>query len=372
MPVSLPNLPHAHAWGGVIVSRNETHVTTMSGRGYRWGESGTDAGRGEPDLSVAFVLSPDFTLLPLAGFIDALRLSADEADRSRQIYCRWACLSATDEPIRSSCGLEIVPWGPLEDAERYDYLVVVGGLIPSLERLLPGTLEFIRTAADAGRPVLSLCTGSFILARAGLMKGRRCAVHAHRRKEFIDRYPDSIPVDNEIYVTDGPFTTCLGGTAAIDLAVDILCGHCGKARGMKGLTALVVDEVRNARQMARLPYRDFEECGDWRVERAVRLMRHNLGTPMRIEDLANELGSTVLQLERAFKRHTKKPPLALWRGMRLQHARWRLLNTSRSVAEIAFECGFADSSHFSRWFKKEFGAPPQRYREMRAGEAAQT
>ena len=343
----------------------------MSGQGYRWGESGAEGRRSEPDLSVAFLLAPDFTLLPLAGFIDAVRHSADEADRSRQIYCRWACLSATDEPIRSSCGLEIVPWGPLKDAGSYDYLVVVGGLLPSMERLLPGTLEFIREAADAGRSIVGLCTGSFIMAEAGLMKGRRCTVHTHHRREFVDSYPDSILVNNEIYVVDGPFITCPGGTAAIDLAVDILCDHCGKTRGMKGLTGLLVDEHRSAHHIARLPHRDFEDCGDWRVEQAVRLMRHNLGTPMRIEDLANDIGSTVLQLERAFKRHTKKLPLALWRDMRLQHARWRLLNTSRSVAEIAFECGFADSSHFSRWFKKEFGMPPQRYRQMRATEVRQ-
>ena len=72
------------------------------------------------------------------------------------------------------------------------------------------------------------------MAEAGLMKGRRCAVHTHHRKEFITRYPDSIPVVNEIYVKDGPFFTCPGGTAAIDLAVDILCARCGKSRGMKG------------------------------------------------------------------------------------------------------------------------------------------
>ena len=343
----------------------------MSLRGYRSEEFGARARSSEADLSVAFLLSPDFTLLPLAGFIDAMRHAADEADRSRQIYCRWTCLSATDEPIRSSCGLEVVPWGPLKDPERYDYLVVVGGLLRSMDHLHPGTLEFIRQAAGAGRTVVGLCTGSFIMARAGLMKGRRCAVHTHHRGDFVARYPDSVPVVNEIYVKDGPFITCPGGTAAIDLAVDILCARCGKSRGMKGLTALVVDEHRSARHIARLPDRDFEDCGDWRVERAVHLMRHNLGRPMRIEDLAGEIGSTVLQLERAFRRHTGKPPSAVWRGMRLQHSRWRLLNTTRSVAEIAFECGFSDSSHFSRWFKREFGLPPQRYRRMRAAQVRQ-
>ena len=339
--------------------------------GYRSGDTGIDARYGEADVSVAFILSPGFTLLPFAGFIDAMRHAADEGDRSRQIYCRWTCLSATEDPIRSSCGMEVVPWEPLEDVERYDYVVVVGGLLPSMDRHFTQTYEFIREAARAGRSVVGLCTGSFVIAEAGLMKGRRCAVHAHHRTEFVDRYPDSIPVINEIYVVDGPFITCPGGTAAIDVAVDILSEHCGRSRGMKGLTALVVDKHRESYQIARMPFEDFEHCGDWRVERAVRFMRKNLAARMNVEEVAGKIGSTILQLERAFKRHTRKTPSAIWREVKLQHARSRLLNTSRSVTEIAFECGFADSSHFSRLFRKKFGEPPQRYRESRRSEVRQ-
>lgn len=333
--------------------------------GYRPGKTGRDAGSGEADVSVAFLLSPDFTLLPFAGFIDAMRHAADEADRSRQIYCRWTCLSATADPVRSSCGMEVVPWGPLRDVEQYDYVIVVGGLLPSMDRHFAETYEFIREAAGIGRSVIGLCTGSFVMAEAGLMDGRRCAIHTHHRTEFIERYPDSIPIINELYVFDGPFITCPGGTAAIDLAVDILSEHCGKWRGMKGLTALIVDEHRGSYHIARMPFLDFEDCGDWRVEQAVRFMRHNLGSRIGIQELARNIGTTVLQLERAFRRHAGKTPSTVWRGMKLQHARWRLLNTSGSLAEIAFECGFADSSHLSRLFRKEYGQPPGRYREFR-------
>ncbi|MEM7173249.1 MAG: GlxA family transcriptional regulator [Pseudomonadota bacterium] len=338
---------------------------------YSSGQSGSSNPKVTPDVSVAFLLSPDFTLLPLAGFIDAMRHAADEADNSRQIYCRWTCLSATQDPIRSSCGLEVLPWGPLKNPQAYDYVVVVGGLLSSMDQYLPETFPFIRAAVDAGRSVIGLCTGSFVIAEAGLMAGRRCAVHTHHRRDFIRLFPDAIPIVNEMYVFDGPIITCPGGTAAIDLAVDVLSQHCGKSRGMKGLTALVVDEHRGAHQIGRFPYQDLENCGDWRIERAVRIMRQNLGTPMRIEDLAQNIGSTVRQLERSFQRHARKLPLALWRDMRLQHSRWRLLNTTRSVTEIAFECGFADASHFSRWFKKEFGEPPQTYRQNRASEVRQ-
>ena len=343
----------------------------MASHGNRVGEAGAEARESKADISVAFLPCPDFTLLPLAGFVDAMRHAADEGDRSRQIHCRWTYLSATKKPIRASCGIKIRPWGRFEDPDRYDYLVVVGGLLSSMHRLAPKMYDFIRQGAEAGKSIIGLCTGSFVMAEAGLMKGRQCAVHIHHQKDFIERYPDSVPVVNEIYVKDGPFYTCPGGAAAIDLAVEILCERCGRSRGMKGLTALVVDEHRKAEHIARMPDRDFENCGDRRVEQAVHLMRHNLGTSMRIGELADEMGTTVVQLERAFKKHTKKTPLVVWRDMRLQQARWCLLNSTRTVSEIAYECGFSDNSHLSRWFKREYGMPPQQYRQMRAAEVRQ-
>ncbi len=327
--------------------------------------SGSEPPDIEPDVKIAFILSPDFTLLPFAGFIDAVRHASDEADNSRQVYCKWACLSATREPVRSSCGIEVLPWSTFGDPSEYDYVVVVGGLLSSFSQHHPDVFRYIIDAKESGANIVGLCTGSFVIAETGLMSGRRCGVHAHHRQELVERHPDVIPETNEMYVFDGQFITCPGGTAAIDLAVDILCSHCGKARGMKGLTAMVVDEHRGAHEIGRHPFQDLEDCGDRNIERAVRMMRQNLGTPMEIGTLARSIGVTPKQLSRAFVKHANKTPLSLWREMRLQHARWRLLNTSRSVTEIAYECGFADSSHFSRWFVQEFGEPPQKYRIAR-------
>ena len=80
----------------------------------------------------------------------------------------------------------------------------------------------------------------------GLLKNKRAAIHVHHRMEFLELFPDVVPVENELYVNDGNILTCPGGTAAIDLAVDILIEHCGISRGMKGLTALVVEDHRSA------------------------------------------------------------------------------------------------------------------------------
>lgn len=319
----------------------------------------------DPDVRFAFVLTPAFTILPLAGFIDAVRHSADETDRSRQVFCHWEVLSHNLDPLISSSGLAITPWKTFKNAGSYDYLVIVGGLLDQLDLIPMETFDFIRQQHHSGVKLVGLCTGSFAIAKTGLLKGRRAAIHAHHRPEFEEMFSDVIPVENELYVSDGDIVTCPGGTAAIDLAVEILIENCGRSRGMKGLTALVVDEHRSAHEVGRLPFQDLEECGNWRVEQAIKIMRKKLRQPDTTEQLAKMLGSTVRQLNRVFLQHANATPQEIWRDMRLQHARWRLMNSRRTITQIAYECGFSDSSHFSRWFKKRFGETPRSYREQR-------
>lgn len=324
----------------------------------------------EPDIRVGFLLSPSFTLLAFAGFIEALRHSADEADRSRQIYCSWTCLGPSLDPITASCGMETRPWELYGNPADFDYIVVVGGLLTSFGEHAPETFDFIRRAATQGVPLIGLCTGSFALAEAGLLDGRRCAVHFRHRQEMKSLYPKVIAVSDEMYVMDQDIITCPGGTAAIDVAVELIMRHCGKARALKGLAQMVIDEHRAAHHRVRNPYDDLANCGDWRVERAIELMHQNIGEPLPIEALARKMGTTVRQLDRAFSSHAKVSPARFWRGMRLQHARWRLVNSSRTVTQIAHECGFADCAHFSRWFKKSFSESPRNYRRRRRQAAA--
>ena len=318
-----------------------------------------------PDIRVGFVLSPAFTLLPLAGFIDTLRHSADEGDRSRQIHCHWTILGASLEPIRSSCGAEIVPWRTYGDPAEFDYIVIVGGLTSAFERHAPETFEFLRVAAARHVPVVGLCTGSFAMAEAGLLEGRRCAVHVRHREEFLARFPNVSVTTHEIYVSDGDRITCPGGTAAIDVAVELVMRHAGKARALKGLTEMVVDEHRIAMHQPRTAYEDLLDCGDWRVEHAVRVMQGSLAEPLSSQGLARRVGISVSQLDRAFTRCCGLTAAEVWRDMRLLHAKWLLLNTDRTVARVAQECGFADGSHLYRWFRRAFNEAPRNFRRGR-------
>ena len=316
----------------------------------------------EPELRVGFVLGPNFTLLPLAGFIDALRHAADMADYSRQVYCRWSVLAPDRRPIRASCGLEIRPGERFGDPRAFDYIVVVGGLLPSTLALAEAGYDFLRRTAAHGVPLVALCTGSFLLAAAGLLDGRRCAVHTRHKDELCALFPEVIPVTEELYVADGPFVTSPGGTAAIDVATELITRHCGKARAIKGLRSMVVDRHRAAFTIPHRAYEQAAHCGDRWVERAIALMEQHISDPFTIERLARLVGVSVCQLDRAFVQHTGHPPSVFWRQMRLEHAHWLLTNSSHKITDIALETGFYDTTHFTKSFKRSYGATPREVR----------
>ena len=318
-----------------------------------------------PDLSVGIILAPQFSILPFAGFIDCLRHASDIKDHSRQIYCNWTILAQAIEPVRASCGIEVLPQAILPDAEQFDYLVIAGGMLPRCMDLPAETYDYIRQAANKDIPVIGLCTGSFILARAGLMENRRCCVHAEHKEQFNTLFPTVETVTDRAFVIDQGVITCPGGIASLELTFSLIETHCGKARAIKGLKSLLVADHRLTERKLQRPYEKLTSCGNRRVEMAVDLMELNFAAPYSIAELARNIGISARELNRAFMQYAGEPPTVVWRNIRLAHGHWLLINTSRTVTEIAFECGFADSPHFSRWFKKIYDETPSDFRNNR-------
>ncbi|TIN12189.1 MAG: AraC family transcriptional regulator, partial [Mesorhizobium sp.] len=119
----------------------------------------------------AFLLVRDFTLSPLSLFIDTLRLAGDEGDRSRRVEFDWQIVGERGLPIRASCGVELLPTKAIGNPEDFDNVVVVGGLLDTNRNLSAEKEAFLLRAADKGVPITALCTGSFVLARYGLLDG---------------------------------------------------------------------------------------------------------------------------------------------------------------------------------------------------------
>lgn len=313
-------------------------------------------------LRVGFILARRFTLSAFSTFVDVLRLAGDEGDRSRPIECAWRVLSASMDPIQSSCGVMVQPEERPGNPRRFDYVVVVGGLVNETERLDPALTAFLKQAAEAGVPLVGLCTGAFILHGAGLMRGYRACVSWFHREDFLERFEGLEPVADQIFVVDRDRLTCAGGVSAAHLAAYLVGRHLGDSRAAKALRIMMIDEALPADvPQPGMPLQ--LQTDDPLVRRALLAMQQGMDAPLPLGRLAQRMGVGRRTLERRFLGALGMSPGAADRLVRLEQARHLLRATERSVTRIAAETGFCDASHLIRVFREVEGTTPEAWRE---------
>ncbi|WP_192180760.1 GlxA family transcriptional regulator [Mesorhizobium amorphae] len=306
----------------------------------------------------------------MASFVDALRLAADKQDHSRQVYFAWDFISAGPSPVRASCGLEMTPTGNLDDPEAYDCIAVCGGLIRDLGGIHQATFEYLRAANARGIPLVGLCTGSFVLAQAGLLEHRECALHFDTLGEFLSRFPNSNPATSQNYVIDGNIITCPGSIVAIDIAAFLIARYSDAGRARKALNYLLFKPEESRIVLKAKPYEEALGSAARLTVEAVKTMETRIDSPCSVEDLALSLNTTKTRLNRAFHADLQMAPAAFWRQIRLMAARELLNSRRRSVTEIAYETGFSDTAHFCSAFKKHYSMTPREFRRIMQKDAA--
>lgn len=311
-------------------------------------------------LSVGIIPLRNFTLTTFSGFIDMLRLAADEGDRSRPNACAWTVLGSDRNPVRSSSGVEVQPQELFGAPDKFDVVVVAGGLLPAPETPMVHhrTRAYLRAAHKAGVGLIGICTGSLALAEIGVLRpGARCCVSWYHYPDLLERFPLVTPVADRLWVRDGQVTTCAGGLAAVDLAATLIQEHLGGAVAQKGLHILLTEGPRpggapQPQPPSMLPVRDQ------RVRRAISLIEQNLSSPLGAERLAAEVAVSKRQLERLFTRDLGVGIQRFSRDMRLSYAVWLMMRAHARLSDVAAQCGFADAAHFSRSFRAAFGDTP--------------
>lgn len=319
-------------------------------------EAEADSG---PKLKVAFLLLDQFTLTAFSGFIDALRLAADIGGRSRQLACAWSILG--HEPVTASCGLRVDPdRATLPD--DIDYIAVCGGN-GYRETSMPQWLdEFLQQADSRKIPLIGVCTGTFALARAGLLTGRVACVHWNVHDSFQQQFPNQPVVCDRIFFESGRYITCAGSTGSIDLALHLISRHCGAEKAQQAQRHMFREEMRPSNSPQPHFYTDLEQVTDERVRRAARFMEQTLNSPVPLDTVAQHVNTGLRQLERCFKQAIGVSPDAYYRRMRLRYAGFLLRHTDLRVSDIAIDCGFCDASHFGRSFSRQFGCTPRDFR----------
>jgi transcriptional regulator GlxA family with amidase domain len=321
-----------------------------------------------PPLRVGVILAQHFTLSAFAVFIDHLRLAADEGDRSRPLHVHWSIMSSRPEPVTASCGVMLSPTSALLPADSLDYVVVVGGVLHAGPQVDETTLRYLRELGGSQVPLIGICTGSFVLCRAGLMKGRRSCVSWYHYQDFLAAFPDHEVIADRLFLADGPRITCAGGAGTAALATHLIERHLGRAAAHKASQVLLFERPRSGSDTQPHPPL-AESVSEPRVCRALLLMEQNLARPIAVAAVAAEVGLSARQLERLCRQHVGMAPASLYRQVRMRYANWLIENTDRSVTEIANDAGFADCAHFSRQFKDTYGLSPstRRLQPQRTG-----
>jgi transcriptional regulator GlxA family with amidase domain len=313
-------------------------------------------------LSVGFILAKRFTLCAFANFVDVLRLAADEGDRSRPILCNWTVLSDTMDSVPSSSGVSVQPNERLGDPSQFDYIVVVGGLVNETPELGPAYSRYLQRAAELGVPLIGVCTGTFFLHQAGLLDGYRCCVSWFHHADFLDQFEGLNPVSDQIFVVDRNRITCSGGASSAHLAAYLVEKHVGRAQASKSLHIMIIDDALQGEVPQPGITLDMK-TKDPLVRRALLIMQQNIDTPITVQEIARRMGHSKRQIERHFRLALNTSPQVAFLTIRLSFAHHLVQSSDKSIAQIALDCGFCDSSHLSRSFKRQFGETPHVFRQ---------
>lgn len=308
-------------------------------------------------LRIGFILARSFTLSAFAMFVDTLRLASDDGDRSGRRFADWQVLASTRHLIASSCGVQVAPTSDLVDPTEFDYLVVVGGLLNHESPVDHETRAYLRKAAALKVRLIGVCTGTFILAEAGLMNGHQTCVSWLHHDAFRERFPDLDVRADTLFNLDRSRGSCAGGSSAADMAACIVGRHISKDAERNAMEVLQIGKARTGLDIqARRPL--AIECDDPKVQAALIIMERNVENTLSIPELAAAIGVSRRQLERLFLEKTKSSPALAYRRVRLERARHLLLQTKAPLIEIALEVGFENASHFARIFRQTFGQSP--------------
>ncbi len=293
-------------------------------------------------LRVGVLLFDGFSNHCLANAVEPLR--AANMLSGRALY-DWRFLTIDGAAVQSSSGLSVAPQGRL-GASQGDLLMVM----PSYGvRDIPrdATHAGLRAAARRYQTLVGLDTGSWLLAAAGLLDGRRATIHWEELNAFAEAFPD-LQVERARFVMDGDRITCSGAMAAFDLVLHMIGDSHGQAR------AVEIEQLFMTRDGAR-----SHASGGPTVRRALAAMQEHLETPLGMAGIAARAGCSPRRLAQAMRAALGASPQTVYKRLRLNHARKLARETEFTVSEIAWRCGYADPSALTRAYRDEFGTTPR-------------
>jgi AraC family transcriptional regulator, glycine betaine-responsive activator len=311
--------------------------------------------------SIAMVLVPEFTMMPVTSAIEPLRLANRLADK--QLY-KWTLHSLDGQPVAASNGILTMVNGDLETVPGDAAVIVCGGLNIQ-HHTDKRMLSWLRKTSRRGVDIGAVCTGAHVLAEAGLLDGYKCTIHWENLPGFTEAFPD-IEVTGGLFEIDEDRFSSAGGTTALDLMLSLITSQHGPDMAAQVAETVLHSPIRHHSENQRLSLPARIGARHPKLVSIIEKMEDNLEDPLSPSLLAKQAGLSTRQLERLFRRYLDRSPKRYYLELRLKKARSLLLQTDMSVINVALACGFSSPSHFSKCYRAFYGRTPYRERGVPA------
>jgi AraC family transcriptional regulator, glycine betaine-responsive activator len=307
--------------------------------------------------SFAFVLAPEFTMMPVTAAIEPLRLANRMAEKS---FYKWTMHSFDGQPQAASNGMLTMVNGDLEAVPDHAVIVVCGGL--NVQRHADKRLmSWLRKSARKGHVIGAVCTGAHLLAESGILDGYKCTIHWENLPGFGEAFPD-INATGGLFEIDRDRFTSAGGTSALDMILALIASQHGPELASSVAETILHSPIRHHSEHQRMSLPARIGARHPKLVDIIAEMEGNLEDPVSPSLLAKEAGLSTRQLERLFRRYVDRSPKRYYLELRLKKARSLLLQTDMSVINVALACGFTSPSHFSKCYRAFYGRTPYRER----------
>lgn len=317
-------------------------------------------GSSNAQQKIGFCLVPEFSSIAFISAVEPLRLA--NRISNKDLYA-WECYSIDGEPAVSSAGIEFSVQGKISDMPALPIVFTCGG-INIQKHTSPTIISTLRRIASHGSDLGAICTGSHILAKAGLLNDCRCTIHWENLSGFQEDFPE-LDITSELFEIDRNRYTCAGGTASLDMMLSLISAENGHELALAVADQLIYHRIREGSERQRMELRARLGISHPKLLAAISCMEDNLEEPLSCSDLAVQVGLSTRQLERLFQKYLEYSPTRYYLGLRLDRARYLLTQTSLPIIEVALACGFVSASHFSKCHREHFGRTPSEERRIR-------
>jgi transcriptional regulator GlxA family with amidase domain len=306
-----------------------------------------------PPYRVGFLLFPEFPMLAFAAAIEPLR--AANRLTGKQLF-DWRLFTRDGDTVQASNSIQIATAGTINEEGKLDMLLACAGTRDAGADDA-AVAKWLRALARNGTTLGGISLGAYVLAYAGLLDGRRCALHWESLAAFSERFP-RVRTTTDIFVIDGNRCTCAGGTAALDMMLQVITERDGRALANDVSEQFIHPRIRGTQDAQKMAIQSRLGVANKKLIAAIGMMEDAQDEPRPVQEIAANVELSARQLERLFAKYLRASPSHYYLKLRLDRARQMLLQTTKPILDVAVACGFASASHFSRCYRAAYGHKP--------------